>query len=133
MAAALGHHDGMSDTEKPTGAPPVTAEDITGRLYAFGDLEEGWDGETAEPASWPSIRDATRLVRAAGDLALCLEPTLHADGTAILEAESGTLGFPGDGTVTYAFEGVDPGRADFDGALLPPVIRDLLRKASEAA
>lgn len=105
-------------------------EGLVTALAEFVGLKPGWDGEDAVAPRLDAIFDAIRFVRAAGARGLGLEPTLHVDGSVILELEDGSAGalqFGGAGTIDYAFEGVAPGNVPFDGYTVPHVIGDALR------
>jgi hypothetical protein len=109
-------------------APPILLSfgDIDGPAFAalddFYDLASGWDGENAAAPNPVAIRDAARFLRAIGPEGEHLEPTLHVDGSVILEIEGGSLGslrFRGDGTIIYSLEGARPGTVAFNGFSVP--------------
>lgn len=105
-------------------------ESMVAAVVDFLDLNPDWDGDGAAAPCAGAVVDAVRFIHAAGSLAEQLEPTLHVDGSVILELEdggAGSLRFRGDGTVIYALEGVAPGVATFDGYTVPDVIGGALR------
>ncbi len=83
--------------------------------FAIADLrhlENGWDGRDAARPAPAAISEATIFARLAGKYASRLEPTVHADGSVLLEIEDGSEGsfrFRGDGTVVYAINAVGVG------------------------
>lgn len=96
-------------------------------LQEFRGLNAGWDGEGADKPNQRAIRDAMRFVLLAGTLGAHLEPSLHVDGSVLLElAEGGALQFAGDSRITYAFLGKGRGVADFDGAAIPEAVLQAL-------
>lgn len=91
-------------------------------LAEFLALHQGWDGEDAHAPSSTAVLDAIRFINAAGMRALALEPSLHVDGSVLLEIEDGAAGslrFTGDGSIVYAIKGVGTGSAVFDGYTIP--------------
>lgn len=64
-------------------------EALVAEIREYSELHEGWDGEGAAPPAQASIEAAINFVRLLGADALRLEPTLHADGTVILETPEG--------------------------------------------
>jgi len=107
----------------------ITVDDVASEqiahLLAFRDLREGWDGESAAAPAAKAVRDALRFLRVAGPLAGRLEPTLHVDGSVILEANnglSGALRFVGDGRLVFAAPG-GHGELWFDGKSVPPEVK----------
>ncbi len=99
---------------------------MVAELAGFLKLGEGWDGESAAKPSGPAVLDAIRFIRAIGQQGAILEPTLHVDGSVILEIGEegeGSLRFKGDGTVLYATGVAGIGIADFDGYTVPQEIR----------
>jgi hypothetical protein len=104
--------------------------DLVKQLSEFSKLSVGWDGESAARPSDDAIDDAIRFVQVAGHLANNLEPTLHADGSVILEVgdgEEGALRFRGDASVIYAIGKVPPGREPFDGFSIPQKVQAALQ------
>lgn len=103
---------------------PIIAE-----LEELAELPEGWDGENAAAPSRHAINDAASFVRLAGQLAGRLEPTLHVDGSVILEigdGSDGSLRFKGDGKVIYAFRGRLRGSVVFNRKTIPgPILAAL--------
>lgn len=94
-------------------------------IVEFLDLGAGWDGENAQEPALDAVLDAIRFVHAAGDLATRLEPTLHVDGSVILELDDGSAGslrFKGDDAVIYTLDGAGVGVALFDGYTIPEKI-----------
>jgi hypothetical protein len=105
---------------------------IVEELEDFRDLTPGWDGEEGAAPSPGAIEDAVSFVRAAGDLANRLEPTIHADGSIILETRNGrgSLRFKGDRQIIYALPGGAPGTAGFNGTDIPLKIKSALGASS---
>lgn len=104
-------------------------QEVIAQLTEFRSLEHGWDGENAEAPNRTAIREAVRFIRTAGPLAGRLEPTLHTDGSVLLEIEDGLEGvlrFSGDGQITYALRGSRPGTVGFDGSNIPPALKTAL-------
>lgn len=127
VASGMGFH--QSGPMKPSHDTLCTEADrLVDEIHGFEELHQGWDGESAEPPSSASIRDAARFARTLAALVPDVHASLHVDGTVILEAMAGdaSLSFQGDGSVIYAISGSDPGREMFDGAHVPPRIMVLL-------
>jgi hypothetical protein len=104
---------------------------LVAEIFALQSLRAGWDGELAEEPNEAAIQDARRFVRAAGDIAANLEPTLHADGSVILEVgdgAEGSLRFKGDGTVIFATE-TDRGVLEFSEFGIPERVRQVLSQS----
>jgi hypothetical protein len=111
--------------------PPIST--LAAELRELRGLSEGWDGEAAAAPIPDAINDALSFVRVAGDLTTRLEPTLHVDGSVILEVgdgSEGSLRFRGDHTITYAIRGFTPGVARFDGKTVPEEISATLAAVS---
>jgi hypothetical protein len=103
---------------------PAVAE-----LNSLLELGAGWDGEDAAPPHKAAIQDAIHFLYAAGSLATNLSPTLHVDGSVLLELDDGSAGslrFRGNGTIGYAVRGIGFGSVPFDGATIPPELRHAL-------
>jgi len=106
-----------------------TEDRLISEIEDFRDLCEGWDGEDAAKPNAKAIEQATRFVRAAGELANRLEPGLHVDGSVILEIGNGieaSIRFIGDDRIIYSAEGIMPGVSKFDGRSVPEVIKLVL-------
>jgi hypothetical protein len=109
--------------------PVAATQTIIGELQELRDLPQGWDGEEAAAPSRDAIDEAIAFVRSAGQLANRLEPTLHADGSVLLEIGDGTRGslrFKGDHRIIYAIRDRTPGAVPFDGKTIPNVISSAL-------
>ena len=93
-------------------------------LAAYRELSAGWDGEAATPPTTAAIDDAMRFVRIAGFADGDVEPTLHVDGSVILEVadDLGSLRFKGDKQIIYTLSGAGHGVAPFDGFTVPEAI-----------
>lgn len=121
-----------SETAVSTAAPiilePEHPEDsLVAELLEFRKLGPGWDGEQAAEPSWQAIRDAARFAHAAGEWCELIDPTLHVDGSVILEiGDLGSLRFNGDGQVIYALDGIGRGKVHLDGFSVPKEIRSAL-------
>jgi len=104
---------------------PNPANVILAELAGFRDLAPGWDGETAAKPSSAAISQAVRFARVVGATDEQLEPTLHVDGSVMLELadDSGSLRFEGDAKIIYALSGTGYGVAPFDGFTVPEVLR----------
>jgi hypothetical protein len=113
--------------------PSTPTSTLAAELQELRGLSEGWDGEAAAAPIPGAINDALSFVRAAEDLSARLEPTVHVDGSVILEVgdgSEGSLRFRGDHTITYAIRGFAPGVARFDGKTVPKEILATLAAVS---
>lgn len=118
----------VSEETSPLIESPVSQDDLIAQLNEFRSLNHGWDGERAVRPGAEAIRDAVRFVRVAGELAAILEPTLHADGSVILDIgdDAGSIRFKGDDQVIYAFRNGARGVLPFDGFTIPDAIKPAL-------
>lgn len=101
---------------------PARGEDVLlAELSAYGELDAEWDGEGAAKPRPGAIADAKHFVAAAGTRRLELEPSLHVDGSVILDVvdDAGSLRFRGDGKIVFALRDVGRGICDFDGVTVP--------------
>lgn len=118
-----------NDEFRPLVGPDRPEDVVVAQLSGFRVLKAGWDGEDAAKPSDHAVTDAMRFVRSVGSIGVALEPTLHVDGSVILEAgEEGesSLRFEGNGIVIY----VTPhgtGAAPFDGYATPAVLTPVIR------
>ncbi|GJD96914.1 hypothetical protein [Methylobacterium iners] len=115
----------VSDTAPMLVGPHRFEDEVIARIAEFLELEDGWDGEDAAKPTASAVLDAVRFMRSAGDMASRLEPTLHVDGSVILEIEDGAEGslrFRGDGTIVYATARAGMGSVPFDGFNVPEEI-----------
>ncbi|KQO87353.1 hypothetical protein ASF33_02485 [Methylobacterium sp. Leaf92] len=130
-AGDVGYSSPTSGSEMGILVAADRPEEITiAAVVDFLDLNADWDGDGAAAPNVGAVVDAVRFINAAGGMAAQLEPTLHVDGSVILEFEDGSAGslrFRGDGTVIYAIDGVSPGVAAFDGYTVPEIIGGALR------
>lgn len=114
---------------RPLVGPDRPEDVVVAQLSSFRTLQEGWDGEDAARPSDHAVTDAMRFVRSVGATGVALEPTLHVDGSVILEAgEDGesSLRFEGDGVVIYVTpQGI--GSAPFDGYAIPTILTPVVR------
>lgn len=127
--------------EATTSASVPVAEAATNFLMAelqeLRGLQAGWDGEAAAASNSAAVDDAISFVLAAAvDLTALMEPTLHVDGSVLLEigdGSEGSLRFKGDHTIIHAIRGFTPGIAGFDGITVPKEISAVLlgRKAPQ--
>lgn len=69
--------------------------EVINEITSYGDLSNGWDGEKAAKPKAEAIADAIRFVRGVSSLGLDIVPTLHVDGSVILEL--GSIRFGGHG------------------------------------
>jgi hypothetical protein len=101
---------------------------IFSELASFRELRAGWDGEEAAEPSVTAINEAARFARIAGIGDDEFEPTLHVDGSVILESANdvGSLRFKGDGQIIYALSETGYGVAPFDGFTVPEALRSAL-------
>lgn len=104
---------------------------LTGNLRSLTEylnLGSGWDGERASEPNPESVFQAMiflLLLRDEADLEL--EPSLHVDGSVILEANDGSFWFIGDGNIAYYFgNGLGRGVVHFDSRKLPDDICNML-------
>lgn len=111
--------------------PERVTDALVGEILSFRNLGDGWDGERAVRPALNAIRDAVHFLYTAGSRAARLEPTLHVDGSVILEIEDGSEGsfrFKGDGRVICAVEGMSPRVLAFDGVTLPDDVETVLAR-----
>ncbi len=121
-------------TSKDDGFRPLVGPDrpedvVVAQLSCFRTLMAGWDGEEAAKPFDHAVTDAMRFVRSVGATGVALEPTLHVDGSVILEAGEDSelsLRFMGDGAVIYATPH-RVGTVCFDGYVIPAAIAPVLR------
>ncbi len=108
--------------------PHRAGDTLVAQLTVFRNLGVGWDGERAAKPHAEAIRQAARFARLAGELADNLEPTLHVDGSVILEMgdDVGSFRFKGDGQIIYVLQGAGHGIASFDGFTMPREIMPAL-------
>lgn len=109
--------------------PAQATNSAIDEVLAFRSLPDGWDGERARAPRRKAVNDAVRFLLAAGEDGSGLEPTLHADGSVILEIGDGAQGsftFRGDRRVICAVEGSVPQTVAFEGRRLPPEVRSAL-------
>ena len=100
-----------SETAPIAAAAQRQSDDLLMAISELRDLREGWDGENAAPARPRAITDALHLVAGLGNEAKALEPTLHVNGSVLLEIDGGSGGgllFSGDGTAAYYIQGFAP-------------------------
>ncbi|PIO97545.1 hypothetical protein [Pleomorphomonas carboxyditropha] len=101
-------------------------EAVVAQIREFLELQEGWDGEFASKPDADSIEGASNLVRLLGRSAMALEPTLHADGSVILETDDGSaIHFVGARHISAILPGF-AGMLSFDGMSIPPEISEAL-------
>ena len=117
----------VSETSRSSGAPIFISERpedaVVAEVIEFFDLENGWDGENGAKPSAGAVTDAVVLVQSFGAKAVRLEPTVHVNGSVLLEVDGGLEGvltFRGDGFVSYSFRGGKMGRVPV-GRTVPPV------------
>jgi hypothetical protein len=118
----------VSEETPPLVESPVTQDHLIEQLNEFRSLDQGWDGERAVRPRAEAIRDASRFVRVAGESAGILEPTLHTDGSVILDIgdDAGSIRFKGDDQVIYALRSGARGIVRFDGFTIPDEIKPAL-------
>jgi hypothetical protein len=112
----------VSEEASPVIQPAWPEDDIAAQIAEFRTLPAGWDGEHAARPSRRAIEDAMRFIYMAGSLSKGLEPTVHVDGSVILESgdgEDGSLRFRGDGTIICALASMTPQIIKLGGAALP--------------
>lgn len=97
-------------------------ERVVAEIRSYATLLDGWDGEFATKPECFSIESASNFVRLLGRSASSLEPTLHADGSIILEAEDGAMIRFLDGSQISAVLPGFSGTIEFDGTAIPPAI-----------
>jgi hypothetical protein len=125
---------GAQSTAASKAAPVLIGRDrsedpLVAQLNELKTLGPGWDGYGAPSPDHEAIRQAVRFVRAVEGMAATLEPTLHADGSVILEMEDGVRGslqFKGDGSIVYSTDAGQFGRVAFDGFMVPSAIKSAL-------
>jgi hypothetical protein len=106
--------------------PRTVGDNLIAELSGFRDLDDGWDGENAARPNPVAIREAAKFIRAAGDFASRFEPTLHVNGSVLLEVgdgAGGSLRFNGDGKIVFALAGFERGVLAFDQSTMPEKIR----------
>ncbi len=132
LPAALRLHfpETVASPEVPLFIGQPRPEDVlVGEVLAFRRLPHGWDGEDAAPPRREALKDAIRFLYSAGSSSLVLEPTLHVDGSVILEVGDGSQGsfrFKGDGQVICSANGMPPSILPFEGRTLPSQVRAVL-------
>lgn len=90
-------------------------------------LPQNWDGEGASRPNQEAVREAIAFIVLAGSLASRLDPTLHVDGSVLLEVpEGGALQFTGTGEVSYAILGKGRGHSSFNKSKLPEALKQIL-------
>ena len=115
--------------------------DPLGKLSKFCEFAPGWDGNRGLPPSKAAVGDAAMFMGAAFQKynALRFEPTLHSDGSVILELGDGSAGsfrFKGDGTVICCADGFPPVQVTFSAnrlflmKSLPPEVERILDRNS---
>lgn len=118
-----------SDEVVPFVGSARTEDLVIAQIEALKNLQKGWDGEDAAAPNIVATRSAQRFVRALADKAGLFEPSVHADGSILLEIDGGLGGsvkFNDDGSLSYAINGHPPATVAFDGTRLPPGLRDAL-------
>jgi hypothetical protein len=126
---ALTNGSAKSETAPILIGPDRTEDPLVAQIKEFESLTEGWDGYSGARPKPEAIRQAVRFAQMAGDLGTRLEPTLHADGSVILETADrpyASLEFKGDDNIIFAMQGGPVGRAWFDGFAIPSEIRSAL-------
>ena len=127
-----GGHPRAASTAVSDSAPiligkPRAEDAIIAELADYVELTSGWDGYDAAKPSALSIRSARRFVRAAAGLGLDIVPSLHADGTVLLDInDDGTMRFMEDGRIVYSFTTGQRGIVEFDGHAIPGELRNIL-------
>lgn len=109
---------------------------LVNQIAEFRGLGEGWDGEFAARPSPLAIRDAIKFIRASPLLPATLEPSLHVDGSVILELEDGVKGslrFRGDGQIICALPSMAPASIAFNGLTVPAQLQGALESAARPA
>lgn len=108
--------------------PDRIEDHLVSEIREFGNLGEGWDGDNAARPNLAAIKDATDFIHAAWSAASIFEPTIHVDGSIILEVadDVGSLRFKGDGKIIYFLEKIGRGTVPFNGVSTPIEIAHLL-------
>ena len=78
--------------------------EVADEIAAFAGLKEGWDGESAARPSKQSISTAVLFCHLREDLMPACCPTLHVDGTVILEGDDWSIRFLENGRTLIAGE-----------------------------
>lgn len=124
-------NDVIAATAISEGAPlisdgPRSEDRQLAELQELRLLKAGWDGEGAERPNPKAIHDAKRFVLLAGSLGAGFEPSLHVDGSVVLELpEGGALQFAGDSHIAFAIVGRAHGIVEF-GAEIPDALLQAL-------
>lgn len=108
--------------------PERIDDDLVAQIHEFQNLDSGWDGESAARPNMTATLEASNFVRAAWLAASIFEPTIHADGSIILEVadNGGSLRFKGDGKIIYFVENLGRGVATFNGRDVPAELLQIL-------
>lgn len=123
---------GSMSTAISEGAPIIVGEArqedaLIAELAEYEGLKAGWDGYDGAQPNATSINAAIRFARAAVGRGFELIPTLHSDGTIILEVDDrGSLRFLSDGRIAYAFDNGRRGIENFSGRVIPAALSDAL-------
>ncbi len=110
--------------------PTETALALEAEIQAYRELRDGWDGERAAAPLAASVNEAALFARRSSGLRETIEPSLHVDGSVILEwgdGIAGSLRFRGDRTIVYATARDGHGVEPFDGKVIPPRIVGLFK------
>jgi len=100
---------------------------LASEIHTYMNLERGWDGEDASKPDARSVSGAASFVHLLGPGALALEPSLHVDGTVILESDDGiSLRFLDEGTISAVIPRHGGIKIDFDGLNIPALILESL-------
>jgi hypothetical protein len=114
------HKDSALNALAVSGESPLEVE-----IALFLNLHEGWDGEHGAQPNFEAIGDAIAFAKLAKARSVVLEPTLHADGSVILEVDDGAAGslrFLGKGSISFATGHGRFGIIAFDGLSIPDEI-----------
>ena len=122
----------QAQTESSVGAKLIIGKErpedtLVSVVAAFSSLKPGWDGEGAPAPCAAAIDEAIQFLRLAPALSAAFDPTLHANGSVLLEFEGGgVLEFQGDGTIRVSLPNHPPSALPFAGTTIPASLRHAL-------
>lgn len=80
----------------------MTKNEIINIIFGYRNLSEGWDGYYAAKPCDDSVTDSIKFLECLNLESNDFEPTLHSDGSILLESEKYTLKFKGNGYIIFS-------------------------------